>query len=160
MIFMLFLYKKVFLFFFLPAYWRWKTLRRLRKQDIFFFFCLILLKFEQIWVTKNNVSKKSRQNCKLLYPDSTVGSSLIWVYTVCQDLSVQKVRNYLIPRGCTYQGSKFLAYPTGIAMTLAGASKSRLSQEDERRLVQNFWHQFSSYLIILHQFWCHLTQCR
>ena len=45
-----------------------------------------------------NASKWCRQNCKQCRPwsDCSCRSCLIWVYTVCSDLSVQKFRNITI----------------------------------------------------------------
>ena len=58
-------------------------------------FAVIILKFEQRGFQLRNVSKRCRRNSKQCRPWSECSSrsSLIWVYTVCPDLSVRKLRN-------------------------------------------------------------------
>ena len=54
---------------------------------------VIILKFEQGGFTIDNVSKRCRRNSKQCRPlsDCSLRISLIWVYTVCPDLSVRKL---------------------------------------------------------------------
>ena len=57
-------------------------------------FAVITLKFEHGWFTiEYNASKRCRENCKQsrLWLDC-----LIWVYTVCPDLSFQKLRIIMV----------------------------------------------------------------
>ena len=57
-------------------------------------FAVITLKVEQ----DGNVSKRCRGNCKQCRPwsDCSCRSSLIWVCTVCQDMSVRKLRKITV----------------------------------------------------------------
>ena len=63
-------------------------------------FAVVTLKLNKEALPWSNVSKRCRGNCKQCRPWSHCSSrsSLIWVCTVCPDLSVRKLRIILVKR--------------------------------------------------------------